>query len=251
MSDPGRGRSTAEEILAAFLDEHAEPSAAEVEVLCAEHAEQASVLRRLLAAHGDVQAGLPSTLAARRRTRQQSDGGDDAQSWGDDAFEAGRTVGDFVLVRLLGRGGMGEVWEAEEQSLRRKVALKLLLPGRVSEKAIDFFAREARAGGKLTHPGIVAVHGSGEIDGVHWIAMDLVEDGASLADFLEDVRGEAELPKDYYGQVADLVAKVADAMEVAHGAGVIHRDLKPANILISPDDTPKVGDFGLARVESE
>ncbi|HJP03186.1 MAG TPA: tetratricopeptide repeat protein, partial [Planctomycetota bacterium] len=96
-----------------------------------------------------------------------------------------------------------------------------------------------------------AVHGSGEIDGVHWIAMDLVEDGASLADFLEDVRGEAELPKDYYGQVSELMAKVADAMEVAHGAGVIHRDLKPANILISPDDTPKVGDFGLARVESE
>ncbi|MDP6763332.1 MAG: protein kinase, partial [Planctomycetota bacterium] len=249
MSDPGGGRSTAEEVLAAFLDEHAEPSAAEVEALCAEHPEHASALRLLLAAHRDVQAGLPDTLTAEERAQQQKSREVDTGTGG--SFEAGRTVGDFLLVRLLGRGGMGEVWEAEEQSLRRKVALKLLLPGRVSEKAIDFFAREARAGGKLTHPGIVAVHGSGEIDGVHWIAMDLVEDGASLADFLEEVRGEAELPKDYYGQVADLMAEVADAMEVAHGAGVIHRDLKPANILISPDDTPKVGDFGLARVESE
>ncbi|MDP6990808.1 MAG: hypothetical protein QF903_15150, partial [Planctomycetota bacterium] len=156
MSDPGGGRSTAEEVLAAFLDEHAEPSAAEVEALCAEHPEHASALRLLLAAHRDVQAGLPDTLTAEERAQQQKSREVDTGTGG--SFEAGRTVGDFLLVRLLGRGGMGEVWEAEEQSLRRKVALKLLLPGRVSEKAIDFFAREARAGGKLTHPGIVAVH---------------------------------------------------------------------------------------------
>ncbi|MDP6408549.1 MAG: tetratricopeptide repeat protein [Planctomycetota bacterium] len=251
MSEPAASPSSSDDLLAAFLARHAEPTDGEIEALCEAHPERAAELRSVLAAHLEVQAGLPSTLSARSRARLHGDRGDGDTARRDSSFEAGRTVGDFVLVRLLGRGGMGEVWEAEEQSLRRKVALKLLLPGRVSEKAIDFFAREARAGGKLTHPGIVAVHGSGEIDGVHWIAMDLVEDGASLADFLEEVRGEAELPKDYYGQVADLMAKVADAMEVAHGAGVIHRDLKPANILISPDDTPKVGDFGLARVESE
>jgi tetratricopeptide (TPR) repeat protein len=160
-------------------------------------------------------------------------------------------LADFSLVRLLGRGGMGEVWEAREESLRRHVALKLMLPQSASQRTVDYFTREARAGGKLSHPGIVAVYGSGEHDGTHWIAMELVPGGASLQDFLEDVRGEAELPGDYYRRVAELTAAVAEAMEFAHGAGVIHRDLKPANVLVTPDDRPRVADFGLARVESE
>jgi tetratricopeptide (TPR) repeat protein len=147
---------------------------------------------------------------------------------------------------------MGEVWEAEQESLERKVALKVLLPSqRLDEKGIEFFAREARAGGRLSHRGIVGVHASGVDDGVHWISMELVEGGATLADFLDDVRAEDEVPKDYYQQVAELLAKVADGLEAAHAAGVIHRDVKPRNVLITPEDEPKVGDFGLARVVSE
>ena len=107
------------------------------------------------------------------------------------AYAPGRTIGEYQLVRRLGRGGMGEVWEAEQSSLGRRVALKLMLAGRVSEKSVDYFSREARAGGRVQHPGIVSVYGTGSDEGVHWIAMELVEGGCTLADFVEEARGEA------------------------------------------------------------
>jgi non-specific serine/threonine protein kinase/serine/threonine-protein kinase len=131
------------------------------------------------------------------------------------------------------------------------VALKLLLPERVDSKGLDFFAREARAGGRLSHPGIVAIHGTGEDEGLHWIAMELVEDACDLRRALDGIREEDELPGDYYEQSALFLAETADALEVAHAAGVIHRDLKPANILVTPDDHPKVSDFGLAKLTDE
>ena len=166
-------------------------------------------------------------------------------------IEAGMTLGDFTLIQLLGRGGMGEVWEAEQGSLSRRVALKLLLPERVDEKGLDFFAREARAGGRLSHPGIVAIHGTGENEGMHWIAMELVPEACDLRRSLEALREEEDVPEQYYRSVAEFVAQAADALEAAHSAGVIHRDLKPANILVSRDDRPKVSDFGLAKLVDE
>jgi tetratricopeptide (TPR) repeat protein len=163
----------------------------------------------------------------------------------------GSTIGEFEMVRILGRGGMGEVWEARQRSLGRRVALKLLLPERVDSKGLEFFAREARAGARLTHPGIVAVHGSGEDEGLHWIAMEFVPEACDLRHALDAFREEPELPPDYYPHVARLVVQVADAMQAAHDAGVIHRDLKPANLLVGEDDRPRVTDFGLARVADE
>ncbi|MDP6990736.1 MAG: serine/threonine-protein kinase, partial [Planctomycetota bacterium] len=248
MSGSGSSPSSSEAILASFLARHAAPTDEQIEGLCEEHPERAADLRALLAAHGRVDVGLPSAFSRRVSLLPPgADGKEGAHS----AFSPGDVLADFSLVRLLGRGGMGEVWEAREESLRRHVALKLMLPQSASQRTVDYFTREARAGGKLSHPGIVAVYGSGEHDGTHWIAMELVPGGASLQDFLEDVRGEAELPGDYYRRVAELTAAVAEAMEFAHGAGVIHRDLKPANVLVTPDDRPRVADFGLARVESE
>ncbi|HIL50965.1 MAG TPA: serine/threonine protein kinase, partial [Planctomycetes bacterium] len=164
---------------------------------------------------------------------------------------AGQRLGDFVLVRRLGRGGMGEVWEAKQESLSRRVALKLLLPNRVDTRGIDFFAREARAGGRLAHPGIVSVFGVGETDGVHWIAMELVDEGCDLRRSVDGMREEGELHEGYYRHVAEFVAEIADALDAAHGAGVIHRDLKPGNILVTRDDHPKVSDFGLAKLLDE
>jgi len=164
---------------------------------------------------------------------------------------AGECVGDYRLVEPLGRGGMGQVWVAQQLSLGRAVALKLVLPERVSAEALALFAREARAGGRLAHPGIVTVHDHGQSDGRAWIAMELVEGAWTLRDFLDEMLVTEDLPDDYYSRVAEFCAATADALESAHRGGVIHRDVKPGNILVTPTDSPKVTDFGLAKIMDE
>ncbi|MFT5478907.1 MAG: serine/threonine protein kinase, partial [Planctomycetota bacterium] len=166
-------------------------------------------------------------------------------------LEAGKVIGDFRLVSMIGQGGMGQVWEAQQASLGRRVAVKFVRPERVTGKQLDFFAREARAGGRLEHPGIVSVHGFGEDGGIAWIAMELVDGCWTLRDFLDDIAREDQVPAEYDLQVARFVARLAQAMQAAHEAGVIHRDLKPQNVLIAPDEKPKVTDFGLARLTDE
>jgi serine/threonine protein kinase len=150
---------------------------------------------------------------------------------------------DFQLLRMLGSGGMGEVYEAIQKSLHKRVALKLIhrealdSPSRVRR----FFA-EARALARLRHPHIVGVHGIGRMgDGRYFLVMDLVEGGTTLAALL---KGDA-VPFD---RAAALVATVAEAIEHAHSRGVIQRDLKPSNVLLDPQGSPHVTDFGLAKV---
>ena len=160
-------------------------------------------------------------------------------------------VGDFVLLRRLGEGGMGEVWAARQRSLQREVALKLLLPryGLEHLGAAIRLQREAMAGGKLRHPGIVAVHGTGQSEGIHYIVQELVGDGRNLADAIGELRRREELPDDHDRRMAALFADLADALESAHAAGVIHRDIKPGNILLDAGDRPRLADFGIALVE--
>ena len=159
-------------------------------------------------------------------------------------------IGDFHIIREIGKGGMGTVYEAEQVSLRRKVALKLLPPHlSFSDEAVHKFRREAEAGGKQSHPGIVAIHAVGEEEGVHYIAQELVADGFTLADKLEEIRKTGKQPTGYFREVAQLIAEIADALQHAHESGVIHRDIKPSNILLTDDGSPKVTDFGLAKVE--
>jgi WD40 repeat protein len=167
------------------------------------------------------------------------------------ALEPGKIVGDFKLLTQLGQGGMGQVWEAKQLSLSRQVAVKFVRPERVTKHQLELFAREARAGGRLSHSGIVAVYGHGESDGLAWIAMELVPGAWDLRDFLDEVVRMGDVPDGYDKKVAQFVAKVADAVQAAHDAGVIHRDLKPQNILITESDDPKVTDFGLARIVDE
>lgn len=163
---------------------------------------------------------------------------------------AGSVVGDFRLGKELGRGGMGVIWEAEQISLSRPVALKVLHRHvGLSPDALRRFRREAAAGGRLHHSGIVAVHTVGEVEGMHYIAQELVPGGMSLADNLAELREHPELPADYYPLLAEMIAKTADALETAHEAGVVHRDIKPSNILIDERGDPKVADFGLAMVQ--
>ena len=163
---------------------------------------------------------------------------------------SGFELADFKILREIGRGGMGTVYEAEQRSLKRRVALKILPPHLgFSTEAVMKFRREAAAGGRQRHPGIVAVYAVGEEKGVHYIAQELVEEGATLDDFLEEVRKQGEQPPGYFRKVARLVLEVAEALEHAHRSGVIHRDIKPSNILLTREGRPKVTDFGLAKIE--
>lgn len=164
--------------------------------------------------------------------------------------EVPRVLGDFRIIREIGSGGMATVYEAAQISLSRRVALKVL-PSHlsISGRAVQKFQREAEAGGRQCHPGIVAIYAVGEHEGVHYIAEELVEGGYSLDDRLEDLRGKGEVPIGYFREAAKLIAKVSDALQNAHDSGVIHRDVKPSNILLTTKGQPKVTDFGLAKVE--
>jgi formylglycine-generating enzyme required for sulfatase activity/tRNA A-37 threonylcarbamoyl transferase component Bud32 len=164
---------------------------------------------------------------------------------------AGQRVGRFVLREFLGQGGMGQVWAAEDTSLRRRVALKLVLPGRLDERSLERFIREARAGGRLVHPNVVQTYACGEDSGRAWIAQELVEGAWTLRDFLDELRKEGQLPRSHFRLVAGLTARLARGLHAAHSAGVIHRDLKPANILLSEGRVPKLADFGLAQLRDD
>jgi tRNA A-37 threonylcarbamoyl transferase component Bud32 len=151
------------------------------------------------------------------------------------------SFGGYELIREVARGGMGVIYEARHADLRRTVALKMILAGRLATEAeAQRFAQEARAAANLDHPGIVPVYEFGRHDDRPYYAMAFVA-GPSLAQCL--TRGP--LPP---REAAALLAEVADAVAYAHGRGVIHRDLKPSNILIGPDGRARVADFGLAKV---
>ena len=215
-------------------------------------------LERLLRASEVLRMGLPPVLEAadenatffrRRRSQWRAEEEPGAPDLG--RLGSGDRIGHFTLQRFIAKGGMGQVWEALDEKLGSRVALKLVLPERLDTRALELFAREARAGGRLTHPNIVSTR-SFDVDGqVAWIAQELVDGSWTLKDFLDELRAADAVPKDYYPRVANMVAQVADALQAAHDAGVIHRDVKPANVLIAPDETPKLTDFGLARVEND
>lgn len=166
-------------------------------------------------------------------------------------LQAGTTVGDYTLTRFLGRGNMGQVWEARQASLQRDVALKLMLPGTIDEDSLRRFLKEARAGGRARHPNLVMTYERGHDDGFEWIAQELVRGSHSLQDAIEVLREKPRLAGDHFAKVAQLVEKLARGLAAAHSVGVIHRDLKPQNILIDEGDEPKVADFGLARVADD
>lgn len=149
-----------------------------------------------------------------------------------------RRLGDFELLREVGRGGMGVVWEARQCSLDRRVAVKLVAPELTSSAtAIARLRREAATAARLNHPNLVRVLGFGSEGAIHFLAMDFV-DGEAI-DAVE--RSDRE--------TVALVAQVADALECVHGAGVVHRDVKPANVLVTASGAAVLTDFGLARDE--
>lgn len=197
--------------------------------------------------------------------------------------------GEFEIVGEIGRGGMGIVYEAQQPSLNRRVALKVLSVGLdYSKKSIARFKREAEAAARLHHTNIVPIHTTGVDNQVPYYAMELVR-GPSLDQVLDQLRQESsqepEVPSrsnlaeeeqpfridtlcnatdntpsgtstfrsgvSYYDNVARMIAEVADALEHAHQEGIIHRDIKPSNLLLGPDGRIRISDFGLARIREE
>jgi predicted Ser/Thr protein kinase len=151
-------------------------------------------------------------------------------------------LGDFRIIREVGRGGMGAVFEAEQISLGRRVALKILRFGGVSDpEAIERFQREAETVAKLHHTNIVPIFAVGSERGVNFYAMQFI-DGQSLAEVLADKK--QPLPPE---QVAEWGLQAAEALTHAHQRGVIHRDVKPSNLLLDKEKRLWLTDFGLAR----
>ena len=153
----------------------------------------------------------------------------------------GKTLGQYQIVRELGRGGMAIVYEAYQPSLSRTIAIKVLPPQFAADKAfVQRFLLEARAAARLEHPNIVAVHDVAEDQGIYYIVMQKLE-GESLQALL---RRTGRLPLE---RAVRIVAQVAAALAYAHAAGIVHRDIKPANIIVGPRDHAWLTDFGIAK----
>jgi serine/threonine-protein kinase len=154
----------------------------------------------------------------------------------------GRQIGDFHVLRRLGRGAMAEVYLAEQRPLKRWVALKVLKPELANDQTyLKRFEREAQAAASLVHANIVQIHEVGQQDGLHYIVQEYVQ-GQNLRDWLS----RNGLPG--LTQALGIMRQVASALAKAAEQGVVHRDIKPENILVTAAGEVKVADFGLARV---
>jgi serine/threonine-protein kinase len=153
--------------------------------------------------------------------------------------------GRYRLQRSIASGGMAEVWEAQDDILGRRVAVKVLHSHLADDSSfLARFRREAIAAARLAHPNVVATYDTGVDDGVAWIVMERV-DGSTLRQVLS---ASGPLSPE---RAVRLAVQVADALDYAHRAGVIHRDVKPANILVAEGDRVKVADFGIAKAAIE
>lgn len=151
-------------------------------------------------------------------------------------------LGMFKLTRLLGRGGMGEVWMGFDTSLERNVAIKLMRKELLAnQEAVRRFGREARAVARLNHSNIVHVYTFGEEDGLMYFVMEMVE-GETVADRIKEAK---QLPLD---EAVRILIQAIEGLDYAHARGIIHRDIKPANLMLTPDFRVKIADFGLAKM---
>ncbi len=162
-------------------------------------------------------------------------------------IEAGRVLGGYRIEGLLGVGGMGQVYRANQLSMNRHVALKVLSP-RFTENTRfrERFLREARATGRLAHPNLISVHDVGETEGLLYFSMELV-DGRTTRELLGD-ETNGRLSDERVFAIAE---QALEALRYAHAQGVIHRDVKPDNLMVNSEGTVKLADLGLSRCDNE
>ncbi len=159
-------------------------------------------------------------------------------------------IGRYEILLELGRGAMGAVYQARDPQIDRIVAIKVILTQGLSPKDLESykqrFYREARAAGKMSHPGIVTIHDIAEDESGHpYLVMEFVE-GSTLEDIVETHRGRDEqVPLE---NALDIGIQVANALDYAHKRGVVHRDVKPANVLVTNEGVAKIADFGIAKM---
>ncbi len=155
-------------------------------------------------------------------------------------LSSGTSLLHYRLAGKIGTGGMGEVWRANDSTLGRDVAIKILPPEFAADaERLARFEREAKVLASLNHPNIAGIYGLHEANGVRFLAMELVP-GEDLAERLK----KGSVP---YSEAMEIATQVAEALEAAHDQGIVHRDLKPANVRLTPDGKVKVLDFGLAK----
>lgn len=203
-----------------------------IQTACSDDDSLRHEIEALLAADAaeSASAKFPANLAAEMFTGKQT------------LRQTGEVIGPYQILSLLGKGGMGEVYRARDTRLDRAVALKIL-PAEVTADAerMRRFVREAKAAGALNHPNVATIYEIGEAEGVSFIAMEYVE-GHTLA-----ARINGHPLK--VGEIVEIGAQIADALDEAHGKRITHRDLKPANVMLNERGQVKVLDFGLAKIE--
>lgn len=253
MSDPSAKQSMLDEAFAEYLRLLDAQDVFDVSIFLNEHPEISDELEELIETANRIEemAGPKGSISNNGESTVDESGQDtvifsgDSSSLGQDSSGAensviGKQLGDYRIQEVLGRGGMGVVYLAEQISMSRKVALKMIRSGCLaSESDIQRFYIEAQAAGRLKHPSIVQVYQVGEIEGHHFFSMEYIEGKC-----LSRVCKSQELSSD---QIASLMKEISDAVDFAHQHGVLHRDLKPSNIIIDNDHRPRILDFGLAK----
>ncbi|MEP6922207.1 MAG: FlgO family outer membrane protein [bacterium] len=211
-----------------------------------EPAQRPTFLARVCADDGPLRHELQSLLESHEQAESfietpASDVAAELLAEDQPGLGAGQMVGPFRIAKVLARGGMGEVYLADDSRLGRKVALKLLPPQfTVNADRVRRFEQEARAASALNHPNIVTIHEIGKTESLHFIATEFVE-GETLRQHMANAQMKLD-------EVLNIATQIASALAAAHAAGIMHRDIKPENVMIRPDGYVKVLDFGLAKL---